>query len=363
MCLLVQAPSLFAAPVSYEDSGPLKIGALLCLSGPCASWGAAGLNGMLMAAGEINANGGVNGRQIKIIVQDSKEEFGAGAVQAYTYLRDVERISYIIGPSWTPAALAIAPIAAADQSVLMISPSAGVRDFAAAGDNLFNMWPADETATRRIAAYALSKGWKRAAIFGSTQPWSALQAKTFAESFVAGGGSIVARVDPEDEQKELKTEAIRIASAKPDFVLYAGFATMGIFARELKKLGYHGGQIAVLVSNSQIENSQGALEGVLFAQYHPAGDAFTAKYIERYGEKPENSADTSYDAVYIISRALKLEGEDSMPDKIRKSTPFDGASGRVVFDEAGGVVRDPILFRLEQGKYVEVSELKGTLPE
>jgi len=125
----------------------IRVGALLCLTGTCAEWGQAAVNGMLMAADEINAQGGVLGKELEIFVQDSLEGESKSSVSAYRMLRSRHKTPYVVGPTWTPAGLAIAPIASKEKDVLVISPSLGVRDFNESADNLFNVWPHESTET------------------------------------------------------------------------------------------------------------------------------------------------------------------------------------------------------------------------
>lgn len=102
----------------------IPIGAILILSGPGATWGTSSVNGAQMAIDEINSQGGVNGKQLKLIAEDTAGE-PKKAIDAYHKLRNIDGTHIILGTTWTREGLPVAPLAAKDD-VVMISPSLGV---------------------------------------------------------------------------------------------------------------------------------------------------------------------------------------------------------------------------------------------
>ncbi len=156
---------------STAEEKPFLIAALLSLTGDCADVGDLSKKGIELAIKEINAEGGILGRPVKLILEDSNESNSINAVSAYRRLLLNSDIHFLIGPSCSPAALAIAPIAAKNPDVILFSPSVGQREFNEAGDNLFKLWPYDEEGPKLLAEYANKKGWKKVAIFSSQQSW------------------------------------------------------------------------------------------------------------------------------------------------------------------------------------------------
>src|SRR5262245_7502563 len=120
---------LLCASSFAEQEDNLKIGVMLCQTGNCADWGSAALKGAQLAREQVNAAGGVLSKQIEFIVEDSAESIsGARAVTAFQSLLSKD-LHFYIAPSWSPAALAIAPIAAKRTDVIVITPSASAREF------------------------------------------------------------------------------------------------------------------------------------------------------------------------------------------------------------------------------------------
>ena len=66
-------------------------------------------------------------------------------------------------------------------------------------------------------------------------------------------------------QKDVSIEAVRIIKAKPDVVFFSIYGSMGPAAREIKKLGYTGPKLAILMDETRIKDGGGALDDTIFA--------------------------------------------------------------------------------------------------
>ena len=336
----------------------IKIAALLCLSGECAEWGQNSLNGMELAVEEINSSGGLLGKEVKLIVEDTQEATNvSAAVRAYRKVRIDSEVRLILGPTWSPAGLALAPIIGADQEVIATSPSLGMSEYNEAADNIFNVWPHDDIATRKLARYAYQAGIRRAAIFSSQQPWEKLQGDVFEEEFTAAGGQISAKLEPLPDANDLKVESLRIFDSQPELVFFSITNRMGLAARELTRLGYVGSKLAVLIDDTRVADAQGALEGCVFVRYPEAQGDFQKKYFAKFNQNPGITADTAYDALWLYAHAIQ-QSESLEIEKLKALLPqlhFEGASGTVRFDKDGGVQREPGRYRVAHGNYVPMN--------
>ena len=210
----------------------------------------------------------------------------------------------IIGPTWTAGGLPVAPLAK-DDDLIITSPSLGVAEFNEAGDNIFNVWPHDDIATRELARYAWDNGHRTTVIFSAKAAWYHTQAIAFEDEFKSIGGTVYELIETSLEERDLKTEAAKILSLNPDFVLYTNLDNLGIMARELRTLGYEGEQYSILMDETRVDQAQGALEGAIYVQYAPATSAFRAAYNSRFGKEPGITADTAYDAVYLYKKSYR----------------------------------------------------------
>ena len=346
---LVAVGILSAATMDFlnlkTDSDVVKIGALLCLTGSCAEWGQASLKGLKLAAEQINFQGGINNKKIELYVEDSQEAKGPSfTISGYRRLR-AESVYLIIGPTWSPAGLAIAPIAAKD-SVIMISASLGVREFNEYADNLFNLWPHDEIATKKLAQYAKESSYSRVAIFSSQQEWEETQGLVFKNEFERLGGQIIAYETPLQTVTDLRAEALRIIKTKPDAVLFSNFAQMAIASKELAKLGYTKPQLAVLMDETRIKASNGTLQDTVYVTYSPATEGFQEDFEEKFNELPKAYASTAYDALILISqvgnKSLSVKYQEILK-ALNQVESFSGASGELSFDKLGGIGKQAVL--------------------
>lgn len=339
---------------SHAQAEDIKIGALLCLSGACADTGNNSLKGIQLAIEEIERT---TEDKIELVVENSDELNGSAPVSAYHSIRRKLDNAFIIGPSWSVGGMSVAPIAAKDQKVLMISPSLGVREFKEFGENLFCVWPHDDVGTKELANRAISRGQKHFAVIAHIAPWDLAQAKAFKEKIVELGGTVDPYIEYQPNELDLKTYALKILKSKADAVYLSNYAQAGIFSRELDKYGYKGVKYASYMDKIQIEQAKGSLEGVEFNFQPEASPTFSKNYFQKFSEKPNTSADTAYDSLNLIYKSIK-ETKSKDPAVVSKHMltikNYQGASGEITFDEKGGITRPPAFFVLKGEKYERV---------
>ncbi len=344
----------FPSPLIAEKTW--KIGVFVCMTGVCAEVGHNSLEGIRLAIDEINARGGVLGRKIEILLEDTVEgqSSGAAAVAAFQKLLKDREIQYLLGPSWTPGGLSIAPLAAKKRDIIVTSPSLGEEDFNKSGDNIFCLWPHDSQTTKFLADFALENNWKKVAVLSSQQPWENLQGNTFEKEFSRIGGEVTVKEEPLPTASSLRAEVLRIKSSQPDAVLLTNYTSMGLGSRQLREIGYQGPLFAILMDDTQMSLSQGALEGSIVAGYAPPSDTFRDEFQKRYKKEPGIGADTSYDVIKLYASAVSSAGTFDV-EEVREQMlkiDFQSASGRIRFDEFGGVKKTPVLYKIQGGKQV-----------
>lgn len=346
---------LLLSPYSQAEDFP--IGVMTCLSGSCAEWGAEALNGARMAVEEANAQGGILNRKISLVVEDTNEDQASTPISAFRRLLAKGNIHYFIGPSWTPAGLAIGPIAK-KLPVIVTSPSLGVREFNETADNLFNVWPHDEVTSRALGKYAAEKGWKRAVIFSCEQRWTIDQSDAFSEALKAAGGTVVERVQPLPTEMKVETDIVKLVRTKPDVVLISAFsAQSGAAAKELRRMNYKGPIMSVLMDETTRTAAGGDHEGTIYGGYGDSDPEFLKKYVDLYGHKPGRSADTAYDVIGLYKKVIDEAKSDDVTiikKNLVKVAGYRGASGVITFDEKGGIIREPRLFKVHGPESVEI---------
>ena len=349
--LLIILPCLLltlSVPRLHAQQADINIATLLCLSGDCAEWGSNAFRGAQMALDEINGAGGVLGRRLALRSEDSGEAAGPSrAVTGYQKLRRLEGISFFVGPSWSPAGLALAPLVARD-GVVMISPSLGIAQFNESSSNIFNIWPHDTEATRALAQYAFKRGWRRVSILSSQQPWEKTQGDCFADTFTELGGSVLIKLEPLPDANSVSTEVAKIKASAADFVFLSSFTQLATVAKEMQRLRINVPKLSTLMDKGRVAAADGALNNTIFAAYPAAEEEFSQRFFARYGVPAGISADTGYDSVKLLARAIgnaKSLDARAVSQQLLLLTHV-GASGSIVFDRLGGVRKIPILYRV-----------------
>lgn len=328
----------------------IKVGMSVCQTGSCAEWGENEIKGAKLAVEKINSD--PKNKKIELVLQDSQEDDVPKAILAYQKLR-TDGINFIMTPTWTPAALALAPIVSKDD-VVILAPSVGVRDYNEAGTNIFNTWPNDDEGSRYLARFVKSQGINSVAIISSKQPWEQIQGNAFADEFTKQGGTVTSKIEPQLTERDFKTYAAKIISEKPDAIFYSNLNNSGIAARDLKTLGFTGKQFAVLMDQTRLDQASGALDGTIYVQSPEVDKTFMEAFTTKYNEAPKVGADNAYDAIMWLSYALN-KTNDLSPSNIasimsKMKTLDNTANGTLKFNGKGAVLRDPALWIVNNGK-------------
>jgi branched-chain amino acid transport system substrate-binding protein len=350
--ILVSLLLLTCSAVAEERN--FTVGILASLTG---NWAQIGRNleqGATLARDEINANGGVLGAKLIFDIQDTDEEkTGAKVVSAYHAMRR-RGIRFFVGPTGVPGIMALAPLAAKDD-VIVIAPTS-TNSFYKDSAKFFNASGDNRITTEAIAQRTFERGFRRVAIFGSLQPWEQDQASTFKERFLALGGAIVAEQYPMADQVDLRTEALRIVRAKPDAVFFAIFNQVASAAKMLRQHGFNGGMFASIMDDAHIAASGGALDSAELYLFNAPGPTFVDTFKKRFGTEPGLFADSAYDAVVSLGRALNAAGtldRDAVITALHKNT-FTGSSGKLVgYDRDGLLARDITRHEIRRGALVK----------
>ena len=350
-----------ASTAATASTGDILIGEYGSLTGSQATFGTSTHNGIIMAADEVNAAGGINGRKVKILTEDdqSKSEEAATTVSK---LISQNSVVAVLGEVASSASIAAGPICQANK-VPMISPSSTNPQVTKSGDYIFRMCFTDDYVGHSMADYVTKKlGLKNAALLTDVkQDYSVYLGKYFEERFTADGGKIVARASYSNGDSDFRAQLTSIKPSNPQIIFVPGYYTdVGQIARQARDLGIS----APLVggdgweSPALIEIGGPALEGCYYANHYfyadptPAVHNFVEKYKQRFQTNPDAMAALAYDAMNVLAeamkRARKLDGP-TLRDAIAATKGYVGVTGTINL----GPDRNPI------GKKLVIEEIKN----
>ena len=347
------APVLMLAALACsggEEETPFRIGVMESLTGPGETYGTVASQAKQMAVDEINAAGGVNGRMIELVVEDSK--CGAqDAIAAYKKLTEVEELKIILGTSCSGAMLGAAPLAEADGTILF-SGLASNPDIAKAGDYIFRTQISDIQVGIDTGNSLWADGVRTLATITEATDYAEGIRRTSVAQFQERGGELVAEERYQPEVTDFRSQLTKLFAESPDALHIAPQSefSAGTIIKQARELGYEGPIYAetVSVGTTALEIAGDAATGMkaITADLDPDNEKaqeVLRNFRERYNyvTLPWHLG-SAYDDVYITAECLKKTGDDQDADGFRDcmyEITWSGAIGDdYSFDSDGEVV-------------------------
>lgn len=343
-----------------EKIDSVKIGFIGPLTGAAASYGVPQKNGAALAAEEINAGSGLNGKKIEIIFEDSQMDPNK-ATSAMKKLIDIDRVSSVIGETTTAGTLAIADTANKNK-VVLISPSASGAKITDAGDYVFRISSSDSFQATIAAKLISEMGLKRGAIVFTNDDWGGGIEKALREEFSKLGGTILVSEGCTPGSQDFRTQLVKIKALTPDFIYIPLYpAESAIFLRQVKELRVTGQIIGAdnFSEKAILKTAGNAAEGVIFTMpTSPSGSAyeeFAKRYKEKFNEDASYSAAAAYDTVKILYEVMKKVGTqgEKIKNELYTISDFPGVSGKIGFNKHGDVTtKEFSIIRIQKGEYI-----------
>ena len=330
---------------------PFRIGAMDSLTGVGESYGNPIVNAKQLAVDEINAAGGINGRMLELVVEDSKCN-AQDAITAYKKLTDVDGMKIILGTTCSGAMLGAAPLAEED-GVVMFSPSATNPDIANAGDYIFRTAISDAQLGVDTGNAMWVDGVRSLATITETTDYAEGVRRTTVEQFEKLGGEIVGEERYASDSTDFRTQITKLIGANPDALHLAtqGELPGGTIIKQARELGYTGpiytesvptGATALEIAGDHATGVKSIIPTDLDQNNRTAQDMM-ANFRERYGYLTLAwFLGSAYDTVYIAAECLGQTGNDQDADGFRDcmyDITFSGTIGMdYSFDDMGEVV-------------------------
>ena len=349
--LLVVLASVAAA--CDEDEGgqsPYRIGVMESLTGPGETYGTVAVQAKKMAMDEINASGGINGRMLELVVEDSKCS-AQDAINAYKKLTGVDGMKIILGTSCSGAMLGVAPLAESDR-VVLFSGLASNPDIAKAGDYIFRTQISDIEVGISTGNLLWADGIRTLATITEETDYAEGVRRTSVAQFERNGGRIVAEERFASDATDFRSQLAKLFEAGPDALHIAPQSefTAGTIVKQARELGYWGpiyGE-TITVGTTALDIAGEGATGLKAITAAPDPDnekaqEVLASFRERYNyvTLPWHLG-SAYDDVYIAAECLKQTNDDQDADGFRDclyDITWSGAIGDgYSFDADGEVV-------------------------
>lgn len=336
---------------SSGGGGVIKVGITGPFTGPYADPGSAIRDAGLLAIEDINASGGINGRQLQAVPADDACDAQQGTQAAEKLV--TQGIVAIVGGYCSGASIPESDILHRSGDLPFITAASSNPKFTEQGyDNVFRMVSRDDA--EAPADVSFMKDWLKAtkiAIMHDNTTYAkgvADSAKTAAEA----SGMTVTYFDAiTPGQKDYTAALVKVGTTNPDVLFYTGYyPEFGLLAKEYVSLSPKyklNGDSAdvdpsvIKVAGSALTNPNISINTLPTTEFiHNAqNDAFTQKYKDKYGAPPGDYSSYEYDGMMALAQALKDNGGKtdgkSLNAALHAVSLAQGTTGPVKFDSKG----------------------------
>jgi len=360
---------------SVAGGGTIKIGGGFALTGGESSLDLPAANGAKLAVKEINAAGGVLGKQIDFVVHDSQYKMDVTAQTAKQFVEQ-DKVPLFVGYTDSDSVIASGPTFQAAKIPFITVGATSPKLPSQIGDMLFLACFGDNVQAAVGAEFAAQKFGKNATfLWDKGVEYTTLLGKYFKARFAELGGTIALEDSYEDKATDFQAQITKIKalSTKPDFYYVAAMPdNIGTLVKQFRDAGITGPIVGGDgYDTPDLVKTAGATTSSVFFTTHALMDAsigtdgikkFIAAYKAEYGNDPENAfAALGYDTVYLMVDAIKRAGgTDSAAIKtaLESTKDFKGITGSITFGPGVHVPQKGVtVIDIEGGKLTLGGEL------
>jgi branched-chain amino acid transport system substrate-binding protein len=337
----------------------IKVGVYGDMTGATSSFGQSTKNGIELAVEEINKGGGINGKQIQLVIEDDQGR-PEQAKTVVSKLINQDKVQAVLGEVASTNSLAAAPVAQ-EAKIPMISPSSTNPKVTETGDYISRVCFIDPFQGSTMAKFAAkSLNAKTAAILGDVNSdYSKGLTQFFEEEFTKQGGKIVAKEAYTQTDPDFKGQLTKIRELKPDVLYIPGYyGQVGIIAKQARELGMN---IPLLGGDGwdspELWKLGGdALKNAYISNHYSADNPapeiqnFVKNYKAKFNVVPDSLAALAYDAAKVLADAIKRAGGASdsakLKDAINATKNFAGVTGTITLDDKRNAVKPAVVLAL-----------------
>lgn len=378
-CLLTMLVMLVGLVSGCSDtaSKDLKIGVVYELTGNTASFGTAAANGAKLAFKEINAKGGVLGKQIQPIIADNKGE-PAESTNAVTKVINQDKVVAITGFTVSSCGIAGSTVAEVNKIPLVAAATTNPKvtldeKSGKAKDYVFRACFIDPFQGTVAANFAINSLKVKTAVvlIDNSSDYSKGLSQFFKDSYTKNGGQIVAEEAYLQKDQDFKAILTKIKALNPELIYLPGYyEEVGKIIKQAREMGitvpFLGGDAWDSPKLLEIGGAQ-PLNNTHFTNFYsiedtnPSSKAFVDAFKKEYGQVPDSMAAMGYDAAYLLVDAIK-RANSAEPAKIREALAatqsFKSVSGDMSLTSTHDAIRSAVIIELKDGKQMYKETVK-----
>ncbi len=352
---LVLGPSLIGAP---QERDPIKVGAIFARTGKAMSSNVHLFEAVRYAVKEINENGGVLGRPLKVVEIDNHSSPIKAKLAARKAVK--ENVAAVVGCSWSDHSIAAARVLQ-EAGIPMISPDSTSPELTKIGDYIFRMCYTDPFQGRALASFARNdlEAEKAGIIQCITSTYSMGLAQSFKNVFERQGGEIVAQKSYKDREQDFSSVLQELKAYDMDVMFIPGHGESGVIVKKAREMGITCPMMGGDGWGYKEFFSSGGVwleEGYYTTYWSPRIDSpRTEDFVNSYGRnhRINDNAPFAYDAVMLLADAVRragsVKGED-IRNALSETEDFVGVTGGADFDKYGDPRKPAVIMKISNGK-------------
>ncbi|MDQ7784701.1 MAG: ABC transporter substrate-binding protein [Desulfomonilaceae bacterium] len=327
--VLVPAAALVGLNPVQAAEEPIKVGVVLPLTGEQAKFGEIEKNSFLMGVEEINKAGGVNGRPIKLIIEDDmgKADVGRSAVEK---LISRDKVVMLTGGYSSSVTYAICAVAQQRKTPFLVTTGSADKITEQGWEYVFRLNPPVSEYPKALNAF-LQEVVKpqTVAVLHENTLFGQAGSQEFAKQCEETGIKVIVKEGYEHGAVDFKPLLIKVKAAKPDLVYMISYVMdAALLMRQSKELNFNpklfvGGGAGFTLPEF-VKNAGEAAELVFSATLwtpsvpYPGAQKYYDDYMKRYGSPTEYHGAEAYASVYVVEDVLK-RAKDLTPASIREA--------------------------------------------
>ena len=341
----------------------IVIGTVTTNSGSAAAYGEAELQGFQLAVDEINAAGGIDGRQVVLESMDDKGD-ATEASNAFNKLAGEPNVVAVAGPTISATTAAIAPLA--DQTQLVTISPAATSDSIATGGYLFRTCFKDSYQGEVAARFAAEnlKVRKVAVLYGTGDPYSSGVGEAFAKAAEELGLDVVAKESSssaDDTEYSAQLQKIQAAGAELLYAPYYYSVAGPYIIPQARSVGFDGYVMGPDgYDGLKLTGNKSQYDGTFYTTHYSADDEsnekvqdFITNFRKKNGDDPNTFSALGYDTIYMIKQAVEEAGDNLTRTSVRDAVAgmeFDGVTGSFTMDKSGSPTKTVVVLELKDGE-------------
>lgn len=362
-CAPKAAPAATSAPVAAAPQSnapaapkgePIKIGWFGPLTGDQAIWGTAESNALILMAEKTNAEGGILGRPVEIVVYDNKTD-QLESVNVVKRLIKEDKVSVVVGSNSSSFTLAVVPISQENKTPQIATYATNPRvtqpEPGKLNEYIFRVCFTDPYQGKVIAQFAKEelKATKAALLYEISSDYSVGISDFFRQSWAELGGELVADEAFKSGDVDFRAQLTKIKETNPDVIVMPTlFKEAALAAKQARDLGINQTFIGGdgWPSSQLLEIGGAAVEGSYYTDHTDLNlevvQGFKKEYKDRFGIEIETTGILGHDAFLVIKAAIEKAGSadrEAIKNALTSMDPVQGLTGKIIIDPK---THDPI---------------------